>query len=212
MWKQGDSVCIIGATQSGKTGFARDLLSYRQYAIMLVTKRDDYLWSGWRTVNRQRDIDPLIAPKWRLWPARWDLMTGQFVDALQQVWLEKNWCIYLDEMYYLQALGLEKPITQLLTQGATNHITVVVGMQRPSRVSRFALSEPRYIVSFRLGDGRDLETVREWTSREFARTIRGLDRYTAAILDKVTGDIETGTRRDIERLFGPRAPAEPAMR
>ena len=211
-WRQGDHVCLVGATQSGKTGLAREILKLRGHTIMLVTKRDDYLWSGWKTVKSQRDIDPLKGQKWRLWPGRWDQMAGQFADALQQVWLEKNWCVYLDEMYYLEALHLEKPIVQLLTQGATDRITVVLGMQRPSRVTRFALSEPRYVFCFRLGDGRDLATVKDWAGADLARQVKDLERYHFAMLDKVTGNVLTGVKSDVRKLFGIREPAELARR
>src|ERR1035437_526589 len=210
MWRQGDHVVVIGSTQSGKTGFARELLALRGHVIMLVTKRDDYLWTGFRTVRTQREINPLEGSKFRLWPTP-EQMQRQFADALLQVWIEKGWCIYLDELYRLEALHLQKPIETLNTQGASERITVVEGVQRPAHVTRTAMSEPRYAVSFQLGDGRDNDTVKEWRGREFATIIKALPQYHWACHDRVTGKIVTSTRGEAaQKIFDVRSTAGPA--
>jgi hypothetical protein len=186
-------VVVIGSTQSGKTGFMREILALRQHVIILVTKRDDYLWSGYKLVRTQREINPLEHTKFRLFPSV-DAAQRQFADALLQVWLEKGWCICLDELYRLEDLKLTKPINTLLTQGASDRITVAIGVQRPAHVTRFAMSEPMYAVSFQLGDGRDNDTVKEWRGKDFARVIRDLPAYHWAAHNRVTGRITTGTR------------------
>lgn len=202
MWKQGDHVVLIGSTQSGKTGLAREILQLRGHVLFLATKRDDYLWSGFRTVHRDAEVNPDRWDKWRLWPAI-ARQREELGAALYRVWLEKCWCIYLDELYRLEALGLRKPIETLNTQGASEKITVVQGVQRPAHVTRTALSEPRYAISFQLGDGRDNDTVKEWRGRDFARIIRELPQYHWACHDRVTGQITSGTRgQAAEKIFG----------
>jgi hypothetical protein len=207
VWKQGDHLVIIGSTQSGKTGFAREILALRRYVLMLVTKRDDYLWSGYWTARRQQEINPHDHGRWRLWPTI-ETQQRQFADALLMVWLEKGWTVYCDELYRLEALKLTKPIETLNTQGASERITVVQGVQRPAHVTRTALSEPRYAVSFQLGDGRDNDTVREWRGRDFARVIRSLAQYHWACHDRVTGEIVTGQRGEAAEKIFKMAPAE----
>lgn len=208
MWKQGDHVVIIGSTQSGKTGFAREILSLRGHVMMLVTKRDDYIWGGFRTVTSQRDLNPLRHDKYRLFPPH-DRQQREFADALLQAWLEKGWCVYLDELYRLEALKLVGPINTLNTQGASERITVVQGVQRPAHVTRTAMSEPRYAVSFQLGDGRDNDTVREWRGREFARIIKTLPQFHWACHDRVTGNIVSGSKGEAaSKIFGITTPAK----
>lgn len=211
MWKQGDHLTVIGSTQSGKTGFTREILALRRYVVILVTKRDDYLWSGYQTVRRQQDISIHRGERWRLWPEA-ATMQRQFADALLMVHVEHGWTVNLDELYRLEDLKLQKPINTLLTQGASDRITVVSGVQRPAHVSRFALSEPRYAVSFQLGDGRDNDTVKEWRGREFARVIKELRQYYWACHDRVTGQITTGTRGEAARkIFGIEEPSLAAV-
>lgn len=201
-WRQGDHVVICGSTRSGKTGLEREILALRGHVLMLVTKRDDYLWTGYRQATSQREINPDRWDKWRLFPA-YQRQHQEFADALLQVWLEHSWCIVLDELYRLEALGLRRAIELLNTQGATDRITVVEGCQRPSHVTRFAFSEPRYAISFQIGDGRDRDTLREWRGEEFARVVRELRQYHWACHDRVTGRIVQGTRGEAaEKIFG----------
>ena len=47
---------------------------------------------------------------------------------------------------------------RLLTQGRSKGISVVTGMQRPARISRFALSESTHTIAFFL-EGRDRKLI-----------------------------------------------------
>jgi hypothetical protein len=202
-WQQGQHLALIGATGTGKTYLARRLLTLRLHSMMLVTKPDAVNWDsfGWRTVHRAREIDPAKGFKWRLFP-KWERAGLEFVEACQMAWSDGKWCVYFDEGYHIKEVGAEATMVKLLTQGRSKLITVVVGMQRPSWVTKFALSEPTHVFSFRLNLGMDLNKIREECGREMEDAIRGLNRYQFAYLHQETREIQIGRESDVLSLLG----------
>lgn len=81
---------------------------------------------------------------------------------MERIWKERNWTVYMDELYGLSILGkpVERRINKLLTQGRSMGITVVTGMQRPAWVSRFALSQVTHFITFRV-DGADMKRLKD---------------------------------------------------
>ena len=122
---------------------------------------------------------------------------------------EGGWTVYADEMYYIKHLGLEPEAIKLLTQGRSQRVTAVVGLQRPSWVTRFAFSETVHYFSFRLGDRRDVLAMRDITGNaDYAEVLPQLKPYEYAYLDTRVGQVRLGNRESLGELLG----AQPAGR
>lgn len=81
--------------------------------------------------------------------------------ALERVWQHGGWTVYIDELFYVtKMLGLGLMVERLLTQGRSKGISVVCGMQRPTGITRYAISESTHVVSFFL-EGRDRKVLGE---------------------------------------------------
>lgn len=201
MWRQGQHCIVVGSTDSGKTTLLRDLLRLRGYVVLLVNKRDDLIWTGYQTVSHAKQIDVRKGTLWRLHPAEADRRT-EFHRAMAMAKAEGGWTVGVDELYFLKMIGLESDAIYLLTEGRSDKITIVGGLQRPSWFSRFAFSETRHFFGFRLFDERDVVSVREITgSREFASELRDLERFQFAHLDRASGRMQLGTRDDIKTMM-----------
>lgn len=98
----------------------------------------------------------------------------EFRLALESVWRMGGFTCYCDELFYLsERLRLTEPIERLLTQGRSKHISVAIGMQRPARVSRFAISESTHVLSFGL-EGRDAKELSYATTRAMEDAVQAL--------------------------------------
>jgi len=204
-WKQGEHVAVIGMTGSGKTTLARQLLDLRGPRIMLVTKVDDVSWSGWKTVRKAEAIVPPRESQkgplaYRLWP-QYERSKLEFARALALAWSDGHWCVYLDELYHLEEIGLKTPVIKLLTQGRAKKVSVMLGVQRPAWVTRFALSEPTHIFAFQMGDKRDLKALSDGISDSFAAEVARLERYHFAYYNKMTRETRTGTATNLAEVL-----------
>ncbi len=172
---------------------------------MLVTKPDSVNWEsfGWRTVKRARDIDPAKGLAWRLFPD-WDRAGMEFTEAGLMAWNDGSWCIYFDEAYHIKEVGCEDLMIKLLTQGRSKLISVVVGMQRPAWVTKFAFSEPTHIFSFRLNLGMDRKKIRDELGKEYEDAIAKLKAYQFAYLQQETRRILVGRESEAITLLGAR--------
>jgi len=119
------------------------------------------------------------------------------------VWQQGGWTIYLDELYYIEKqLRLTDEVVRLLTQGRSKYLTVVCGMQRPAWVTRFALSEPVYVISGRLGDKRDVAVVSSVVGSEYVDRLQTLRRYQFGLIDKINNKIDVVTKDNIVEVLG----------
>lgn len=202
MWRQGEHVAVIGMTGSGKTTLARQLLDLRGPKIMLVTKVDDVSWSGWKTVSTAEAIKPRDKGpwSWRLWPV-YERSRAEFARAMAMAWADGHWCVYMDELYHLEEIGLKTPVIKLLTQGRAKKISVVLGVQRPAWVTRFALSEPTHVFSFQLGDKRDLKALADGIGDGYADEVARLERYHYAYYNKQTRETRVGTAASLTEVL-----------
>jgi hypothetical protein len=108
---------------------------------------------------------------------KYDEQREQFRLALERVWKHGGWTCYCDELFYLsERLRLAEPIERLLTQGRSKGISVAIGMQRPARVSRFAISESTHVLSFGL-EGRDAKELSYATTRAMEDAVRNLPEH-----------------------------------
>jgi ABC-type dipeptide/oligopeptide/nickel transport system ATPase component len=157
-WRQGEHVGIVGQTGSGKTTLEVELLRLRDHVVVARTKSDSVRFDGYETVTRAAAMDRLDVRRLVLAPKRGH-QAAELYEAIERAWTQGGWCVAIDELFYVHAkLHLGDEVDMLLTQGRGKKITTVVGMQRPSRVSRFALSEVTHAFIFSI-EGRDAKQI-----------------------------------------------------
>lgn len=176
------------------------MLRWRKHVVFLKSKPDDIFWGGWRRAKEVKKIDPNKAGHWILDPA-YERQWSEFAGAMEMAWREGGWTVYIDEAYYLTNLGLEDSMVRLLTQGRSKAITVVVGMQRPSRVTRFAISEPTHVVSFLLNDAADRKRLSEFTSKGLADAVPELDPHQFIYYNRASRQLVKGTAQTLEGIL-----------
>lgn len=124
----------------------------------------------------------------------------EFGKALYRVWQEGGWTVYLDELFYLtQEVKLNRPITMLFTQGRSQDITVVAGMQRPVHVTRFALSQATHVLSF-YQEQRDARIVAEATTVRILPVLSSLARHEFVWYYRLENALWRGKLQDLVRL------------
>lgn len=208
-WLQGEHLAVVGETGTGKSTLAAALLAGRwSYYIAIRTKPDDVSYLA-TTIHKADKLDSGESWKYLLdLSGRRKAEQAREVRAVaEQVWDEGGWTIYFDELFYVERLRLTDDIEHLLTQGRSKHITVMVGMQRPARVTRFALSQATHVLSFRQ-EGRDAKVLGEATSRLYGDTVAGLEEYEFAWYYRSKRAIWTGRLQDLVGLAEPSAKVE----
>lgn len=199
MWAQGEHVAIVGSTGSGKSYLEARLVRYRDFCLVLRTKADDIRFPGFRTIHsiaelRASDSRVLLSPKYE----------RQYIEcakALEMAWREGGWCVAIDELYYATELKLDRYINRLLTQGRSKHISVICGMQRPSRVTRFALSEITHGFFF-TAEGRDIKLIGEATTPRVEALLPTLKQYQFVYFNRKSRDVQTGRAQSLDKLLG----------
>lgn len=192
-WKQGQHVAVVGRTGSGKTYLISELVKLRKYVVILRTKPDSNTFPGFTKVRKASAMGKFGAERLLLEP-EYSRQAIEGFNMLETAWQEGGWTVVIDENWYAEAhLGLKPYIVRLLTQGRSKDISVVIGMQRPVDISRFALSEVTHLFVFRT-EGRDLKfSLRDSTNDAIVpavRSLRGHDfvYYNAAKDELVAGN------------------------
>ena len=204
-WAPGEHAAIIGTTGTGKTYLTSRLVEWRNYVAILRTKPDDVKFKGFKTVKEAKALESpnrnsklLITPTFK----RQKVVAAEVFDM---VWQMGGWTIVIDELFYVHdVLGLKSFVDMLMTQGRSKRISVVVGMQRPVNVTRFALSEATHVFSFRL-EGRDRKTVKDITSESFAEATGKVPPFHFAHYHVKTRSVGVGTAKYLERVLQPMA-------
>lgn len=204
-WQQGEHLSIIGDTGSGKTYLESHLLSvesgYRDYVIVLKSKADPddrENWRGYKFIRSASDIG--LGDRYFLHPAP-DNQRSEFATVLRMAYLQGGWTVVIDELYFAEhELRLGQAVNTLLTQGRSLGVTVVVGMQRPVLVSRFALSQCTHTFCFSQ-EGRDAKTVAEATTPRLAATVESLKRYQFAYYNRRTRELIVSDAKRLDRLL-----------
>lgn len=197
-WRQGEHIAVIGQNGSGKTYLLSKLLPLRSYVIVIRTKADDIKFPGFRRI---KSIDGITATHARyLLDPPYERQRLEVARCLETAWRQGGWTVAVDELYYVgQRLKQEAAVERLLTQGRSLHVSTVIGVQRPSRVSRFAVSEPNHVFAFRL-EGRDVKTLAEATTPRIEAAMAALSRFQFVYYNRVTGDVRIGDAEHLERL------------
>lgn len=154
---------------------ASSLLRARRYVLVLKSKPDDVRYPGFVTVRHATALENLRYERLVLNPT-YERQRYEFTRVLDGVWRQGGWTVYLDELLYLDRMGLRPSIERLLTQGRSKGISVVLGMQRPVAVTRFALSESAHVLSFGL-EGRDAKEIGAATQRWVGDAVTTLRRH-----------------------------------
>lgn len=166
---------VMGETGTGKTFLASRILSRRDYIISLKSKADKTEIPG-RIIRYARDMADVKEKTFTLYP-QYYRQAWEFYQALEAVWKQNHWTVYIDELYYLETqLKLGRWINRLLTQGRSKGITVVTGVQRPAFVSRFAITQSTHVISFQQ-DGDDAKRIAQSTSERLKNAIGNLGKH-----------------------------------
>ena len=169
-------MAIVGDTGTGKSTLAEKLLQTREYVLVFRSKKDEVKWTGYRRIRKAEDMSALSDSRLVLAPPLAS-QVREFWLALNRVYRDGGWTPYLDELFYLDdKLKLRDPIETLLTQGRSKHLTVVVGMQRPVQVTRFAISQCRHVLSF-WQEGRDAKELAAATRPAVGDIVASLDEF-----------------------------------
>jgi DNA helicase HerA-like ATPase len=163
----GEHCAILGCTGSGKTQYAGWVLSKSDFHIrphfILDYKGDELL----NSITRIRELsletsripdDPGIYMV-RALPHEKD----EVEEFFRRLWVHENALLYIDEGY----LAPDKQWLQnLLAQGRSKKISVIVTSQRPFFVPRSVFTEASHITVFRLNDEDDKKRVRGFTPKD----------------------------------------------
>lgn len=201
-WKQGEHVIIVGDTGSGKTYLESKLLDLRDHTIVVKTKPDDIKFPGYKKVRKYKDLLDLKTTKFVL-DSGFDpvLQHNNIANMIALAWKQEGWTIAVDETYYwTSVLKLEKQLNMLLTQGRSKHLTLVVGMQRPAWISRFALSQATHAFIFRC-EGRDLTTLAQALSPKVVTPVEGLRGHDFVYFNRATREVVTGNANKLQDII-----------
>lgn len=157
-----DRITIIGPTGSGKTHAALWHLSNASFTerpfIVIDPKREELVsqidgaeYIGIGEIPSYPGIY-VVNPI----PSEAPLLDKMLLD----VWDHENIGLWIDEGLMF---GTGEGIDACFTQGRSKRIPMIMLMQRPIWVSRFAISEATFIQYFGLEDERDQKTVRGFT-------------------------------------------------
>jgi len=164
-------ILITGQNGSGKTAFGAFTLSkadfHRQPYVMIDFKGDDLL----RSIQYVKQIGLNEIPKhpgvYRVQPKIDDEAEDErFFQWCRAVHARKRIGLYFDEGYMVPKGRI---VNALYTQGRQLQIPIITLSQRPTFLTRFAVSEAYYHAVFFLSDDDDYKTVSRYVKGEIDR-------------------------------------------
>lgn len=199
-WKVGQHIAAVGDTGTGKTFLVSRLVRLRNYVVILRTKPDDIRFDGFRTHRKAKVLDDPSQSRILLVPEyKWQPREG--AEMLERIWEQGGWTVVIDELWYVEKqLKLGAFVDRLLTQGRSKGISVIVGMQRPAQISRFAISQCTHLFSFRV-EGRDLQIIKESTTPRIVEPIQNLRGHKFVYYNRASRDVAIGDAKMLERVI-----------
>ena len=157
-------ILIVGTTGSGKTHAALWHLSRRSYDerpwIVYDWKRDEFISSIPGTF--ELDVHAPIPEHPGLYIVH--PIPGDDDEAVThqmgQIWQTEDIGVFVDEAMIVS--GKNQSFRNLLIQGRSKHIPMILCTQRPVNIDRFAFSESEFKQVFRLQDDDDWNTMRRY--------------------------------------------------
>jgi hypothetical protein len=158
------SILVIGKNGSGKTR-----------AAVWHLAQHDLENSRWVVINHKREelINTIPGATFMeigefppdengvyIYQPRPDFDDDFVTQLLWWVYETGNVGVYVDEGYMINPR--DPALNSLYTQGRSKRIPVITLSQRPSRISRFAVSEASFYQVFQLTDKRDRKTIQEF--------------------------------------------------
>jgi hypothetical protein len=158
------SILIIGKNGSGKSRAAVWHLAQRDLAnsrwVVINHKREELINSIPGAKFKAMDEMPDDEPGVYIYQPRPDFDDDMVTQLLWWVYETENVGVYVDEGYMI--VPRDPALNSLYTQGRSKRIPVITLSQRPSRISRFAVSEAAFYQVFQLTDKRDRKTIQEF--------------------------------------------------
>lgn len=216
MWSQGEHMAIVGETGSGKTTLMTELLKphrYRDFIVVLKTKRRDETFERFRGYRQISSVNEIRVSHdfYILAPPRGRGATGltrlqhEAVRLLDLADSAGGWTVVLDELFFIQEkLRLGDYVDDLLTQGRSSGLTLLCGMQRPVKITRFALSQATHVFGFSM-EGRDAQELGYATSQAMRQAVNELngERYEFAYFNRMKKRrVIIGRAQTIDRVLG----------
>jgi len=199
-WKQGEHIGVVGRTGSGKTYLIGKLVQMRQYVTIFRTKPDKNKFPGFVTVRKAAAMDHWRSERLLLEP-EYHRQAAEGYGMLERAWRDGGWTIAVDENWYAEQIGLKPYVIRLLTQGRSKDISVIVGMQRPVDISRFALSEITHLFVFRC-EGRDLKfSLRDSTVDAIVPAVRSLRGHDFVYYNAAREIVTTGNANKLSAVI-----------
>lgn len=158
-------VFFVGKTGSGKTFAARALLAARGIVrLVVIDAKGTFAADDWRA-----DVLPIAQLADRMTEDQYRVIIrptpDEFAEVGRVLAAGKDYIVYIDEMYYLFQSGAQSKMLAdwqaLWTRGRELSIGVWCGVQRPSRIPLFAMSEADHYFVFRLSMREDRARVAE---------------------------------------------------
>ena len=199
-WEIGEHLAVAGDTGTGKTYLISKIVQLRQYVVFFRTKSDEIKLDGFRKVRSADAMDGNYATRLLLDPIHSHQLREGY-EMLERAWDQGGWTIVVDEEWYVEKmLKLGPLVERLLTQGRSKKISVVVGMQRPSQISRFILSQATHLFTFRM-EGRDMQIMKESTTPRILEPLNALKKYEFVYYHRGERKLMTGNAKTLERVF-----------
>jgi len=157
------SILLIGKNGSGKTRAAVWHLSQKDLEnerwIVINHKREDLI----NSIPGAKFLALNEFPKKSgvyIYEPRPEIDDAAVTALLWHVYEKGNTGVYIDEGYMISPR--DAALNSLYTQGRSKKIPVITLSQRPTRISRFAVSEAAFLQVFYLNDKRDRKTIQEF--------------------------------------------------